>query len=371
MKKENTLQEIKRKNVLENNLEYKDEKIVLESYPPIIFVELTQNCNLSCQYCRTKNNYDPNLNMDLALFKNIANELFSKASVVDLRAWGESTILKNFELFLDITIRFEPQIRLVTNGMNMNEKIWEKLMATKSMVVISCDSPDPATFSLLRGGGNINQLIKTTETVVKYREKYSVPSSFVYFTAVVSKMTLPQIPELIKFAAKLKIHKIILFPIGIWPSHPWHIGNDKDWIVKNLENATLVANQAGVELQLGATLSEELSINQSLKNRCISPWSYLLLNYRGDIGYCDHVIGPGGNYLGQIKGNEFHKEWNNERFQNLRKKHLENDFGNEFAMCKWCYLNRYIDFEHQFLPINEELVVSNITQQKLYSNSAL
>src|SRR4051812_47572454 len=70
----------------------------LTSYPFVATIELTQNCNFKCPMCAQGfdpkyQTYDPNRNMPIEMFTRIGEELFPKPINVDLRGFGESTIL--------------------------------------------------------------------------------------------------------------------------------------------------------------------------------------------------------------------------------------------------------------------------------------
>ncbi len=87
----------------------------LESLPRALFIELTENCNLSCPMCRSAGPFDRAKNMDPAIFAKVADALFPTAEIVDLRGWGESTILRNFPDYVERTLAHGCRIRLVTN----------------------------------------------------------------------------------------------------------------------------------------------------------------------------------------------------------------------------------------------------------------
>src|SRR6185369_3798681 len=83
-------------NAALNHQEFEARAIALRSYPTMVFLELTENCNLSCQMCRSSQGYDPSRDMSSALFETIATTLFPHATLIGLNGWGESTILRDF-----------------------------------------------------------------------------------------------------------------------------------------------------------------------------------------------------------------------------------------------------------------------------------
>ena len=51
---------LRERNAIINNDEFERRALHLTSYPTILFLELTQNCNLTCRMCRVASAYDSN-----------------------------------------------------------------------------------------------------------------------------------------------------------------------------------------------------------------------------------------------------------------------------------------------------------------------
>lgn len=362
--------DIRKNNRVLNISEFQRGEIELRSLPVALFIELTQNCNLSCPYCRSGLQYDPALNMSLPLFRQVAEELFPLASLVDLRGWGESTILKSFKEMVSIATAYGPQIRLVTNAMNPDESIWDQLMAHSAMVAISCDSADPHLFAQLRAGGDLQRLCTTVKTITRLRDQYRVPTDHVYFTTVVSLPNVKNLSQLVQMACDLGLTKLILFPIGIEPSHPWHLRHDLEATRKGLIDAHETANDLGITLQLGAALDDSLCLIEDVKTLCMHPWAYATIDYAGRVGFCDHLVGNSRHTFGSLTKKKFGEIWNGEEFKLLRATHLSKSFPDRFSPCRWCHKMRYVDFEDIMYPTYSELVVSNRTRPQLYEQGA-
>jgi radical SAM protein with 4Fe4S-binding SPASM domain len=127
----------------------------------------------------------------------------------------------------------------------------------------------------------------------------------------------------------------------------------EDELKDALDKVTKTAIEEGVELRLGASLSEDLVIDEGLPNKCSHPWEYCYIDYAGNVGYCDHLIGHKALMLGNLNKNSFKEIWNNDKFQSLREAHNFTRKGGTEAMqlglphCNWCYKRRYVDFEEE------------------------
>jgi MoaA/NifB/PqqE/SkfB family radical SAM enzyme len=349
-----------------NITEFRRGELTLSSLPLAVFVELTQNCNLRCTYCRSGLRHSKQWDMPEELFLRVAEELFPTASLVDLRGWGESTILRHFERFLEITSSYGPIIRLVTNGMNTKTAIWDQLMAAHAVVAVSCDTADPDLFAQIRTGGKLARLKQSVKELVHFRDLYGAPRDRVLLTAVVSRPTVRGLPGLIEMAAELDVEKVVLFPIGINANSPLHLRHDLDEAREYLVRAQRRADELSVVLQLAAALDDALRLPGDVKTLCIHPWAYALIDYAGRVGYCDLLMSRTEQTFGSLFEQSFTDIWNGERFHELRAAHRARTLPDHFSPCRWCYTMRYVDFEHLIHPVCGDKLVTNRTRAQLY-----
>lgn len=345
-----------------NLKEYTTGKTILESFPTVLFVELTQNCNLNCRMCRSSKGYQKSLNMHEAIFTKLKKELFPFASIVDLRGWGESTILKKFQGYLLESSILVPKIRLVTNALAINRQLWQILMEKRVNVVISVDAASEKTMNLLERG-EFSRLIESLNIGTRERDKIN-KSGVIYFNTVLSSLNLSELPEIVKLAADFGIPRVNLFPVVASRNSPLHLDHRKMEVPICLDIAQKVAQEKGVELRMGASLNEEIVIENGLPDRCSHPWEYCYIDYDGNVGYCDHLIGNKKLMLGSLSEYSFQEIWNSPRFQRLRSLHVQarkggtNELETVIPHCNWCYKRRYIDFEEETNPEAINRIVS-------------
>ena len=124
-------------------------------YPLNLFVETTRNCNCHCIMCsRKKPSFDPKMNLPLSFFKKIADELFPHAKSVDLRGFGESTLLPYWKDIVDYSLKFKCKKGIVTNLSVKNDNMWAYLIKNDFWVGISFDGATKKTFEHIRRGNN-------------------------------------------------------------------------------------------------------------------------------------------------------------------------------------------------------------------------
>lgn len=333
---------------LANNLkEYAEGSLILNSKPPVIFVELTQNCNLHCVMCRSSKDNNSKLNMPLTLFYKLVDSLFPFAHTVDLRGWGESTILPDFEERLFETIVAGPRVRLVTNALALKQSTWKLLMDSDSSVVVSVDAAFPETYKLL-GRGSMEKLIASLDAGSSARDGSC--KGRIMFNTVLNSLNLEELPDIVCMASRYKISRVTVFPIIIDRKNPLHLIHRRTTIQKYIYRAASMAREFQVELRLGACLDEGTLVSDALRRRCLHPWSYIYIDYAGRVGYCDHLIGHPELTIGDLAKDSFDNIWNGLAFQQLRKEHLFEIIAlpkslRKYEHCAWCYSHRYIDFE--------------------------
>jgi len=342
----------------------------LSSRPLALFVELTQNCNLRCASCRSATAFRPDWNMTDAIFDQIADELFGTALLVDLRGWGESTIVKGFPRAADRVLDSGARLRLVTNGQVNLPRVWDRMMATGSALVLSCDAASPELFSTLRTGGTLERLTTTATEAVALRERHGAHEDLLSLYVVVSRPNLGELAGIIELAARLAVRQVTFGPIQIGLDHPWNLRHDLDGVRQALDRATERAVQLDVHLQLASSMDVALTLDDGLTSPCTHPWAYAYISHAGRVGFCDHLIGMEKYTFGSLKDTTFEQIWNSPGFQDLRERHARQALGEQFSACKWCYKQRYVDFEHLTHPTQSQHIVSTATRTRLWAEAA-
>ncbi|WP_207926103.1 radical SAM protein [Actinocrispum wychmicini] len=333
----------------------------LRSMPRVLFLELTENCNLSCPMCRAAGPYDRSKNMSQEIFDRVVADLFPAAEIVDLRGWGESTILKTFPQAVDRTIEAGCRIRLVTNLTVPNEALWRRLVRHHALILVSFDAARADTFATLRRGAKLAVVLRNLEVMVDEARRSGVPVDTIRLNVVVQPQAIPELPDIVRIAADLGLSHIQLNPLTVAEESPDHLSRHRPPLARALRDATQVAAERGVTIQLDAALDESWADQTHAAKRCTHPWMYCYINYRGQVGFCDHLIGsPASGYLlGDLTTTSFQDIWNGAAYQRLRAEHVhwEQQLSARFEECNWCYRNRYVDVDDRTYPPYGEHVV--------------
>jgi radical SAM protein with 4Fe4S-binding SPASM domain len=345
------ISEVRSRNVALNAREYEQRQIVLQSRPTMVYMELTQNCNLSCRMCRSANTFDRAKNMPDELFSSVIDQLGATASTLDLHGWGESTMLPDFTAKLRAAAATGARLRLVTNAQLITAEQFEVICSSNGVVAVSLDAATPELFAQL-GRGDLNRVVANVRKGTAIARQCGAGQ--VYFNTVVSRYTLHQLADIVALAKSAGVERVVLSPIKTAPDHCADLGDVPSDVREQLSRAAERARQLGVVLQLGAALHGEHVIPEALPTTCSSPWSHALVAYNGDVLFCDHLLNHPEYSMGCLRTTGFDNIWNGTKFQAVRRAHVAAEqarvVGFNYQKCNWCYSRRYMDADAPQIP---------------------
>ena len=330
-----------------------DLRVRRETYPKAVYMEITDRCNLRCPMCRAGEVVGDIL--PLATFREIADELFPHATFVDLRGWGESTIVSDFELYLDYADRFPLMKKLITNGMVRKPELWRRLGSSGTMVGVSIDASTQPLLWELRTGARLERIVENVTTMVTAcRESGRDPRLFIYFCITVGGANVADVKNIVRLGLDLGIDCFHLEGLTTNADDPQNLVRNRDAVLAEMPILRELAQATGARIELGASLLPEDVIGPAVDKVCIHPFDYLYVNARGRLGFCDHLNGQEQFTFGKWSAGTFGEFWNGPEMVQLRTEHLNRhartghvDMCEE---CNWCYDRRYMDLEDLIDP---------------------
>jgi len=279
------------------------------SSPPLsgVAIEPTNLCNLQCKICFSQNPvlYRPRKKglMDWKLYVKLIDELsnFGYAINLGLNFGGESMLHSKFLDMVKYAASKEAfRIGFTTNGVLLNDNASQVLVDYEiNNITISLDGVYKRHESI-RIGSNYNVVKNNIIDLVKKRGNKAYPKIMV--NLIESEHTSHDITEFIKSWI------YIVDCVRIYPC-----------------------------------LSEELRIINPrffdkfpiIKNKyCKRPFHYLGVLWNGDVTACCHDIN-GINILGNVASQRILDVWKGEKFRELRKAALINNFPSQY-ICQKC-----------------------------------
>ena len=278
------------------------------NFPPMLIVETSSYCNLSCMYCprtnlvKSDDSFEGFMNFDL--YKKIIDEM-SHYSYVTLRPFGRGEALINPDFPRMIRYAKEKGIRniwLNTNGVLLSlEMSMELLESGIDVIEVSIDAATREMFKKIKGKDKYDIVVENTIRCCHLKKKlHSITEIVVSF--VESKINTSEKDAFVKIWQNYADH------VRIRPVH---------------QHGDLVTNQR---------VSKEKNEGERLP--CSILWERVEINYYGGLNYCEFDW-ENRREIGNVRTSSIKEIWNSEKYKRLRKLHIEKRFS-EIPLCSVC-----------------------------------
>ncbi len=348
-------------NAALNLFEQKQQMLVLESKPQVVFVELSRRCNLACPMCHRwllpKKTF---IDMSDELIELLMVELFPTAKIVDFHGLGESTLHPRFCEVVQKTSEIGARVRVVTNMNDLTQEIMEVLVNVNAYICFSLGALEQKDYSRIYAKGNFSRLSNNLKIIQELRERAGTCNDMTCMSMVYYP-NLHQIEGVMNFVADhgIKHHKI--FPMYLKKGDNRFIGNYLDEWSTVINDLFDLGNKRGIEVRvLDWPVSPQGSKKTLVNYTCHRPWTHIHINVDGKIGLCDyneHLDNMSNLFIGQ---QPFMDIWNSDVYQNIRRDFRNATPSNSSSFCgDVCRYTKYVDFDDIVLPNIGNRVLSN------------
>jgi len=292
-----------------------DEKIL----PPILVIELTNQCNINCIMCPTK--YKMNGYMDFKLYTRIINQARSASKTILLYFRGEPLLHPNLiEIVEYAKENTNTRIILSTNATLLTKELSEKIIKSKlDDIVFSIDGDTKYTYEKIKTGADYDKIIKNVHDFIA-----------------------------LKNGMKGKINIIIkLIQLGLNEAEIETF--ERKW--KKLGCAVEISwfNTWANQIPDYNNFSDKF--NPSLANSrspCADLWFKCVVTYDGKVVLCCHDFRE-IKIMGDFKKQELSEIWNSEEIRRLRNTHIKGTF-DKIHLCQKCMEWSREDDEYIYFP---------------------
>jgi len=277
-------------------------------FPKYFEIETVNACNAKCIMCTIEEwtgNKSQIMNSDL--FDKYVEEVSQYNTwieIICLNRDGEPTldrdIANKIKKLKDVGIK---KVRFVTNGQNLTEELSKSvLLSGIDEVMFSIDSIKKETYESIRIKLDFEKVMNNTNNYIRLRNELK-PTSKITIRMVEMPQNIHEKKNWLQFwNNKISKHD----QAYTMPMHNWgnQLGEDKNKVM-------LYANKP-----------------------CISPFSSMAIHSDGKIGICAADYNT-KNFMGNFSTQSIKKIWQNNKFQNVRKAHLNNN-RNSYDICRGC-----------------------------------
>jgi MoaA/NifB/PqqE/SkfB family radical SAM enzyme len=312
--------------------------------PRVVFIEVTNRCNLLCETCpRTFFTREPLKSLTLDEFIFIA-EQFPEMQRVLLHGIGEP--LLNRELPEIIQYLKERGVNVIfnSNGTLLSDK-WEENLIHSGLDEYRCsiDGARPETYARIRGADLLHKIIEGMEGFVQMKARLKADKPHLSIWCVVTSENLEELPDLVRQSARLGVPELYLQRMTFFAQEPSEqfgmakeelaiFGTNSERQEEIIAECERLSAELGIDFRASGareprgSLAAARSSDFSPWQDCMRPWTTAYVTANGNCLPC--CISPFAvkDYDSLILGNLFEQPfteiWNDSPYQNFRKAFL-------------------------------------------------
>ena len=343
------LTEKQKENTDLNLKEIDENKVVLDSYPRRLVLELTNACNLNCVMCG-RNAADFKLtsfNMDI--FRSL-EPLFDTIEEVTLMGWGEPTIHPNFLEMLEIINKHSARKYFCTNGMTL-DKIKNAIFDYKvDVFAVSLDGATYETNKKIRRGSDLNKIVANLKEIVKIKKERNLTYPYINFVFCAMKSNIEELSDLVKLASDVGVDEVKVVYLTAFNKLLAHevLWDEKEKTKEIFNKAEELADKLNISLKLPYLIGEDPAKDKAHKE-CYVAWRDFFV---GSDDYIRPCMSTNVEFFKYNKDVDFKTMWNDKKFIEYREKV---NTENMDKMCRHCYQSSFCNWnkKHSFIQIDE------------------
>jgi MoaA/NifB/PqqE/SkfB family radical SAM enzyme len=306
------------RNALVNRIERLLKREHLVSLPPIMQLEISSGCNLTCSICaRAEFPYGPG-NLPLDLIGRLV-PIFPYLQRLILHGYGEPLVHPRFTEIMDIVAPFSCEKSFYTNGTLLSGSKAEAAIAGGiDEIAVSIDSPEEAGFERIRTGASFNRVIDNVGRFIEMRNRRGMRRPRVVVAAVAMKDNVEDLPGLVDLASSLSVDAI---EVNYLMAYKQELVEKSLFFDRRRANAALRevrkrARKAGIDARLPDLFAVDgASAPPRPQRTCLRPYDFTYIGYDGNVRPCCFPL----LYLGSIDKSDFREIWNGRGYRGLRR----------------------------------------------------
>jgi radical SAM protein with 4Fe4S-binding SPASM domain len=329
-----------------------------KSYPAILSVEITTNCNLRCTMCAlsgtgTRSSQSPGDIYDVVWQRVL--QVAPKVGYININGWGENFSNPRFLDFLRDLDDLGVAVCFTTNGTYITPDVAAQLGELRNIdrITVSVDSPDPDTFKAIRGVRLEAVLHGLRSLVENYPRLQDV-----IVCSVLMHRNLSGLRGFPALLASLGLRNYVLLGMVANGGALTEDGVSIEAAVAVIEDIRAICAARGMNFLVHPYLANRVTGRRSSlpaevidplsrysrmpampTRQCSSPWDHLFVNRSGLVLPCcncspwEHVGEENEGILGDLRENSFEEVWMSDRVRRFQNRLRRGDLP---AICRSC-----------------------------------
>jgi len=323
--------------------------------PHVVFIEVTNQCNLRCETCpHTYLDREPLNFISYEEFISIT-EQFPEMQRVLLHGIGEPLLNKQLPRMIKYLKSRDIEVLINSNG-TLLTPAWQEKIVKSGLDSYHCsvDGATDETYAHIRGKDLLPKLIDGIQGLLQTKKRLGSDTPRVSFWCVATQENLAELPDLVRLAARLGVPEVYLQRLVYFAQEPeLQFGMAVDELAifgkSQAEQEQIIAECEELSAQLGVRLSASGArdprgslaaarpVDYLPWQDCTRPWTTAYITVNGNCLPCCISPFATNDYDSLIMGNLFHqsfdKIWNGEAYRRFRAKFLSQNPHQACASC--------------------------------------
>jgi len=328
-------------NKLLNEIETKEGRTVLASYPRRILLELTNACNLRCRMCgREAADFHPRY-IDKGVVDYICREL-DAVEEITLMGWGEPTLHPDLAEIMEKISSKGISSYMCTNGMKLTELAELLVKSGPELLSVSINGAKEETNDRLRRGSSLRKILDGIDEVNRAKRAYGKIAPYLSFVYCLMRSNINEFPETVELAARHGVSRVKAVHLTAFsPSLKSEILYNEQSLIKDIFlKAEELADKYSIELELPYIQGEDPA-GELLHGDCCAPWRDMFIGSDMILRPCMSTEMTLGTF---DMTKDFFDIWNSPSYQRLRATVNGTDMPKQCERCyqaTFCNWNRY------------------------------
>jgi MoaA/NifB/PqqE/SkfB family radical SAM enzyme len=320
---------------------------VVAGSPGVVFIEVTNRCNLLCETCpRTYFTREPLKTLAFDEFQTIA-EHFPEMRRCALHGIGEPLLNRELPRMLEYLKGCGVEVLFNSNG-TLLSSAWQEALVRSRLDEYRCsvDGARPETYARIRGADLLHKVVEGLAGLVRTKARLNAAVPRISIWCVATRENLGELPDLVRLAARLGVPEVYLQRMTYFSQEP-----ERQYGMARRELAVFdaVLDQQEEIIAACEALSEQLGVDfrasgargarGSLAARrpadaapwqaCLRPWTTAYVTANGNCLPCCIAPFSASDYTSLVLGNllerPFAEIWNASPYRDFRTRLLSAD----------------------------------------------
>ncbi len=312
---------------------------IAELHPRVVFIEVTNRCNLLCETCpRTYFNREPLKSLTFDEFVTIA-EQFPEMQRALLHGIGEPLLNRELPEIIRYLKGRNVEVIINSNGTLLTPEWQEKLILSGlDEYRCSIDGAKDETYARIRGANLLPKLRTGLEGLLQSKARMNASTPRISIWCVASQENLRELPDLVRLAARLGVPEVYVQRMVYFatvPEEQYGMARDEmaifgkdDYEEKVIEECAELSDALGVDFRASgardplSSLAAARPADFAPWQACLRPWTTAYITANGNCLPCCISPFATNDYESLILGNllehPFAEIWNAPLYRQFR-----------------------------------------------------